>query len=194
MKKLIRTIFAPVIELKRLMTLLIIFWPDSVFGSQLRIFYYKYYERLKKIGKNTTIESGVRFDQADTVEVGDNCIFGRNVNINSGLTFGVYIGNFVLFANGCFLRSENHRFDRLDIPIQHQGHDSKEIEFNNNSYSIVIEDDVWIGARVIIISGAHIGEGSVIGAGSIVNNKIPPYSIAVGSPARVIGNRKNLKK
>jgi maltose O-acetyltransferase len=194
MKKLIRTIFAPVIELKRLMTLLIIFWPDSVFGSLLRIFYYKNYERLKKIGKNTTIESGVRFGQPDTIEIGDNCIFGRNVNINSGLSFGVYIGNFVAIADGTYLRSENHRFDKLDIPIQHQGHDSNEIEFNNNSYSVVIEDDVWIGARVILLSGAHIGEGSVISAGSVVSNKIPPYSIAVGNPARVVANRKMLKK
>ena len=90
------------------------------------------------------------------------------------------------------MRSENHRFDKFDIPIQNQGHDSKEIEFNNNSYSVVIEDDVWIGARVILLSGAHIGEGSVISAGSVVSNKIPPYSIAVGNPARVIANRKML--
>ena len=194
MKKLIRIIFSPVIELKNLITLIILFWPDTVFGSLLRTFYYKYYERLKKIGKNTTIESGVRFGQTDTIEVGDNCIFGRNVNINSGLSAGVYIGNFVAIADGTYLRSENHRFDKFDIPIQHQGHDSKEIEFNNNSYSVVIEDDVWIGARAILLSGAHIGKGSIISAGSVVSNKIPPYSIAVGNPARVVANRKMLKK
>mgnify|MGYP006074235249 FL=1 len=194
MKKIIRIIFSPILELKNLIILAILFWPDSAFGSLLRIFYYKNYERLKKIGKNTTIESGVRFGQPDTIEIGYNCIFGRNVNINSGPSFGVYIGNFVAIADGTFLRSENHRFDKLDIPIQHQGHDSNEIEFNNNSYSVVIEDDVWIGARVILLSGAHIGEGSVISAGSVVSNKIPPYSIAVGNPARVVANRKMLKK
>ena len=194
MKKILKTIFSPILELKNLILLAILFWPDSAFGSLLRIFYYKNYERLKKIGKNTTIESGVRFGQPDTIEIGDNCIFGRNVNINSGLSFGVYIGNFVAIADGTYLRSENHRFDKLDIPIQHQGHDSNEIEFNNNSYSVVIEDDVWIGARVILLSGAHIGEGSVISAGSVVSNKIPPYSIAVGNPARVVANRKMLKK
>ena len=89
---------------------------------------------------------------------------------------------------------QNHSFDKLDIPIQHQGHDSKEIKFKNNSYSVVIEDDVWIGARSILLSGAHIGEGSVISAGSVVSNEIPPFSIAVGNPARVVANRKMLKK
>jgi maltose O-acetyltransferase len=190
MKKLKRIIFGPINELKNLILLVILFWPESAFGSQLRIFYYKNYGRFKKMGNNTIIESGVRFGQPDTIEIGDNCIFGRNVNINSGLSFGVYIGNYVAIADGTYLRSENHRFDRLDIPIQHQGHDSNEIEFNNNSYSVVIEDDVWIGARVILLSGAHIGEGSVISAGSVVSNKIPPYSIAVGNPARVVANRK----
>ena len=191
MKKIMRIIFSPLLELKNLIILVILFWPDSAFGSLLRTFYYRNF-RLKKIGKNTTIESGVRFGQPDTIEIGDNCIFGRNVNINSGPSFGVYIGDFVAIADGTYLRSENHRFDRLDIPIQHQGHDSKEIKFNNNSYSVVIEDDVWIGARVILLSGAHIGKGSVISAGSVVSNPIPPYSIVVGNPGRVIKNRKNL--
>jgi acetyltransferase-like isoleucine patch superfamily enzyme len=53
----------------------------------------------------------------------------------------------------------------------------------------VIEDDVWMGARVLIINGSRIGKGSVIGAGSLVNKDIPPYSIAVGNPVRVIDSR-----
>jgi len=92
------------------------------------------------------------------------------------------------------LTTYNHRFDNLNVPIRNQGHDSNEIEFNNNSYSVVIEDDVWIGARAILLSGAHIGKGSIISAGSVVSNNIPPYSIVVGNPARVVANRKMLKK
>ena len=54
---------------------------------------------------------------------------------------------------------------------------------------IVIEDDVWIGFRTIVLSGVHIGRGAVIGAGSIITKDIPPYSIVVGAPGKVIGSR-----
>lgn len=54
---------------------------------------------------------------------------------------------------------------------------------------IVIEDDVWIAARVNVMAGVTIGKGSVIGAGSVVTKDIPPYSIAVGTPAKVIKKR-----
>jgi maltose O-acetyltransferase len=97
----------------------------------------------------------------------------------------------VAIADGTYLRSGNHKFDQIDIPIQLQGHFSSEIDFNNRKYSVVIEDNVWIGARAIILSGAHIGEGSVIAAGAVVSRKIPPYSIVVGNPGRVVGNRKS---
>ena len=56
---------------------------------------------------------------------------------------------------------------------------------------IVIEDDVWIGRRVIILPGVTIGRGSVIGAGAVVAKDIPPYSVAVGNPCKVVRNRIN---
>jgi acetyltransferase-like isoleucine patch superfamily enzyme len=54
------------------------------------------------------------------------------------------------------------------------------------SAPVVIEDDVWIGARSIVLRGSHIGRGAVIGANSVVKGTIPPYTLAAGSPARVI--------
>lgn len=54
-----------------------------------------------------------------------------------------------------------------------------------------IGDDVWIGARVTILPGADIGNGAVIGAGSVVRGKIPPMVVAAGNPARVVGMRGN---
>lgn len=51
---------------------------------------------------------------------------------------------------------------------------------------IILDDDVWIGDAVIILSGVHIGQGAVIGAGALVTHDIPPYAIAIGVPARVI--------
>lgn len=63
---------------------------------------------------------------------------------------------------------------------------------NSNSLEkdIIVEEDVWIGASVILLSGAHIGRGAIVGAGTVVRNQdIPPYSIVVGNPAKVIGFR-----
>ncbi len=54
---------------------------------------------------------------------------------------------------------------------------------------VVIEDDVWIGTRAIILAGARIGEGAVIAAGAVVNSDVPPYAIAAGVPARVLRYR-----
>jgi acetyltransferase-like isoleucine patch superfamily enzyme len=55
---------------------------------------------------------------------------------------------------------------------------------------VVIEDDVWIGLNAVILQGVTIGHGTIVGAGAVVNKSIPPWSVAVGVPARVIGRRK----
>ena len=54
---------------------------------------------------------------------------------------------------------------------------------------IVIEDDAWLGLGVIVLDGVTIGRGAVIGAGAVVTGDVPPYAIAVGVPARVVGSR-----
>jgi acetyltransferase-like isoleucine patch superfamily enzyme len=56
--------------------------------------------------------------------------------------------------------------------------------------SVEIGNDVWLAANVVIVKGVRIGDGAVIGANSVVADDIPPYSIAVGSPCKVIGSRK----
>lgn len=60
---------------------------------------------------------------------------------------------------------------------------------NDKETDIIVEEDVWIGARVTLIAGAHIGRGAVIGANSLVNKEIPPYAVAVGSPTRIIASK-----
>jgi acetyltransferase-like isoleucine patch superfamily enzyme len=76
--------------------------------------------------------------------------------------------------------SENHNFDRVDIPIREQG---------VSRQGIRIEDDCWIGANVTFLDGAYVGCGCVIAAGSIVRGTIPPHSVAAGMPAKVIRSR-----
>lgn len=57
---------------------------------------------------------------------------------------------------------------------------------NDDERDVIVEEDVWIGARVTLLAGAHIGRGAVIGANTLVNKEIPPYAVAVGSPAKII--------
>jgi len=86
----------------------------------------------------------------------------------------VRIAPYVIF------NSVDHEFSNREIPIRSQGYIAGKI---------TIEDDVWIGAHVVINKGITIGKGSVIGAGSVVTKDIPCYSIAVGVPCRIIKER-----
>lgn len=93
---------------------------------------------------------------------------------------GVQVGRDVLLANDVQLICGNHTFARRDVPIRAQPPAGK---------PIVIEDDVWLGASTIILGGVTVGHGSVVGAGSVVTRSLPPYSIAHGVPAQIVGVR-----
>jgi acetyltransferase-like isoleucine patch superfamily enzyme len=90
----------------------------------------------------------------------------------------VEIGAHCMLANGTFVTDGNHRYDDPDRPVPWQGFTTKG--------PTRIGDNVWCGANVIVTSGVTIGERCVIGANSVVTGDIPAFSVAVGSPARVI--------
>ena len=92
----------------------------------------------------------------------------------------VSIGKQCLISSHCGIYGNNHVFDDPNAYIRKQGFTCK---------GIVIEDDCWLGTGVRVLDGVTVGYGSVIGAGAVVTKDIPPYSIAVGIPARVIGQR-----
>lgn len=113
-------------------------------------------------------------------------VFGANVIMNDcvhiAASESVIIGNNVLIASKVFISDHNHG-------SYGKGGSSPLISPNHReiiSSPVTIEDDVWIGEFVSILPGVTIGKGSVIGTMSVVNRDIPPYSIAVGSPAKVI--------
>ena len=95
-------------------------------------------------------------------------------------TRGIQIGSGVSLANNVQLICGNHTFARRDIPIR-----AHPVE----GAPIVIEDDVQVGASAIVLGGTTLGRGSVVGAGSVVTRSLPPYSLAQGIPARVVGLR-----
>ena len=90
----------------------------------------------------------------------------------------VEIGEHCMFANGCFITDADHRFDDPVKPVPWQGFTSQG--------PTRVGDNVWCGANVVITSGVTVGERCVIGANWVVTRDLPPHSIAVGAPARVI--------
>lgn len=131
---------------------------------------------LNKCGDNVNIEKGAQF--ASAVELGNN----SGIGIRATLTGRVIIGSQVMMGPECIIYTKNHLFSRTDIPMCQQGFDEEQ--------PVIIEDDVWIGGRVIILPGVRIGHGSVIGAGAVVTSDIEPFSIVGGVPARLIRKRK----
>ncbi len=113
-------------------------------------------------------------------------VIGRGTVINSGCVLytgnGISIGRNVLIAANCTLAPTNHAFADPDRPIREQG-------FQPSRGGITIGDDVWIGANCVLLDGATIGSGSVIGAASLVRGSLPPFCVAVGRPAIVRGWR-----
>lgn len=121
-----------------------------------------------------------------TVSHGAQIIIGNHVGVSGctiSATTSILIGNHVLLGSGCLITdSDAHPVDP----------DERRLGGGGVSKPIVIEDDVFIGARAIVLKGVTIGKGSVIGAGTVVSKSISPYSIAVGNPAKVVGDsRKN---
>lgn len=131
---------------------------------------------LTKCGKNVNIEKGAEFPSS--VELGDYSGIGIRAQINGK----VIIGNDVMMGPDVCIYARNHEYSRTDIPMDRQGFAIEK--------PVIIKDDVWIGARVIILPGVHIGTGAIVGAGAVVTKDVPDYAIVGGNPARILKMRK----
>jgi len=116
------------------------------------------------------------------VKIGNDSSIGTNCLIHSETS--LKIGNYVLIAAYCYIvAGGNHDFDKTEIPIILQPSISKG--------GIIIKDDVWLGADVKVLDGSNIGKGAIVGAGSVVNSKLSEFSVAVGTPAKMVKKRKS---
>ncbi len=157
-----------------------------------------------EIGNGVFIFKGTRLDarrhQNNRIFLDNGVAIERNVNIgclgNTSIHIGqetfigpgvciagpgdIKIGKRCLIAANAGIYANNHNFSDPIEPIKYQG---------ISRQGIVIEDDCWLGHGVAVLDGVTIGEGSVIGAGAVVTKDIPPFSVAVGVPAKVIKTR-----
>ncbi len=131
-----------------------------------------------KHGKNINIERKADFGKGDGISIGDNSGLGVNCEVRGPLEIGAN----VMMGPDVRIMTSKHDTSRTDIPMNQQGHLPKQ--------KVIIGDDVWIGARVIILPGLTIGSGSIIGAGAVVTKDVPEYAVVAGVPAKVIKYRK----
>lgn len=142
------------------------------------------------VGNNVIVGRNLRAGMGSRINSFHGLRLGNDVSVGPGSVIEVdgSIGDFVLIArNVQIVGRMDHDITSVGTPIVHAtwvgDRDAREEDI------VQIGRDVWIGAGTIILGGVTIGEGSVIGAGSIVTKDIPPFSIAVGSPARRVGPR-----
>ena len=138
--------------------------------------------KFKFFGTNAEFRPGAYAVCCQKISIGANVIIRPGSMLFADPRAGdhgtITIEDNVMIGSGVHMYVHNHRYDESHRPIIEQGH--------YPSQSIVLKKGCWVGANAILLAGITIGENSVIGAGSIVTHTIPPFSIAVGSPAKVI--------
>lgn len=138
---------------------------------------------LMRIGARTMIDAFVKIKP---VGGSGELVIGADCAINSGTVIytgnGIRIGDAVLIAANCTLAPTNHQFADRTKRIRDQG-------FQPSRGGIVIGDDVWLGANVVVLDGAVIGQGCVVAAGAVVRGDLEPYSVYAGSPAKWVNAR-----
>lgn len=139
------------------------------------------------LGKNLHLGLGSMLDATVELTVGDDVYIGKGCTIECNGS----IGNGVMIANRVgLIGRHDHDFRAVGKTIRNSpwiGDADFRAELRNER--LIIHDDVWIGYGSIVLSGVIVGRGAIVAAGSVVTKNIPPYAIAAGVPARVVGER-----
>jgi maltose O-acetyltransferase len=131
----------------------------------------------REAGSGINVEAGAYFGTGSELSIGDRSGLG----IKSFLIGPITIGADVIMAPEVVILTQNHRIDDTTKTIREQ--DDKAPE------PVVIENNVWIGMRAMILPGVHVGTGAVIAAGAVVTKDVPPLAVVGGCPARVLKYR-----
>lgn len=135
-------------------------------------------EQFKSYGKNVKISEKVEITAPERLCIGDGVFIARGTLISA--IGGIYIGNYCGIGAFCEIFSVEHR---------HAGAESIPFDDVRIVKPIWIEDFVFIGSNVSILPGVRIGEGAIVGLGSVVTKDVEPLKIVMGNPAQVIGSR-----
>lgn len=141
--------------------------------------------RFDHLGRNSRLSPFGSYSHPGKISIGDNVYIGPRCIISASK--GIHVGNGVTIGPEFIVMGGDHNFKKAGYKIH-------ELTSGGVNETVRIEDDVWIGARVLILKGVVIGEGAVIGAGSVVTKSVPPYAIHAGNPAKYIGVRFSRKE
>lgn len=130
-----------------------------------------------RVGSEFFCASGCRVSSGREIVIGDNFYMGYNCHLGANMI----IGDSVIFASEVAVVGGDHKIDNISVPIRFSGRDVFKMT--------VFEDGCWIGHRAIVLHGVRIGEGAVVGAGSVVTKDVEAFSIVCGNPAKFVRYR-----
>lgn len=132
-------------------------------------------------GSANVFDADTDIEVKGQLTIGSRNYFNKNVKI---VCFEkIEIGDDCLFADSVHIYDHDHRYDDLSKPISQQGYAMAPVKIGNN---------VWLGAKVTVLKGVAIGEGTIVGANSVVTKDLPAFSVCGGIPAKVIKMRNSL--
>lgn len=140
----------------------------------------------KSCEKDVYIGKGCFFTYK-TISIGHNVTIGHRCIFQSAHGL-INIGNHVMFGPEVHIHGGNHRIDVVGVYMDEVK------KMPNSDGTVFIDDDVWIGAKAIILKNVTIGKGAVVGAGSVVTKNVPPYAVVAGNPAKIIKMRFSAKQ
>ena len=149
-------------------------FPGGKFYNKLRMFCLR---QFMSVGKECRIMRNVYIGSGKNISIGDHCRINENVRLNN-----VKIGNHVMIARDTVILGKTHVVSNLNIPMEKQG--------NLESKTTIIENDVWLGIRSVVLPGLTISKGSIIGAGGVLTKNTVKFSVYGGVPAKFIKKRR----
>lgn len=172
MRKLIRRVLTPMILVR-----LYYFWKHrAVVSGKAEV----------DLASSTSWGQGCIISAFTKVKISGPFIMGQRVQISTGCFIGagaggLTFGDDVLVGPNCAIMTGSYLFDRLDVPLQEQGTTSKGVRIGHR---------VWVGSNSVVLAGAELGDNVIVSAGSVVSGTVPPNSIVLGNPAKVIFTRR----
>ncbi len=146
------------------------FWPGGNMYNRMRVLCLK---GVLRIGRNNKIQRSVYVGSGNNIVIGNNCQINESVRLDN-----VEMGNNVMIARESIILGKMHESNALDKPMNEQG--VKEV---SKTY---IEDDVWLGLRVVVMPGVRIRKGCIIAAGCVVTKDTVEAGVYGGVPAKLI--------